>query len=130
VQRKHRLATATPAAMCSLSLCKSAQPVCGMETSPPEWRKGCQYRSRSPTFNQPAKSMGFTEERVDLYPKEHAQRSGTGRNPCHGSGAGRALALRGKQAYPCRLSAHSGLGARFSFCVAGTPLGADAVLLH
>lgn len=110
---------------CAPSLCKSSQPICGMETSPPEWKKGCQYRSRSPTFNQTAKLMRFTEERVDAYPKDHGQRSGTRRNPCHESGPYRTPALRRKQAYLCRLSARSAVGVGFSFSVAHTPLVAD-----
>lgn len=41
----------------SPSPCESAEPICGMETSPPEQMKGCQDSSKSPTFNQTAKIM-------------------------------------------------------------------------
>lgn len=40
------------------------------------------------------------------------------------------LALRGKQAYLCQLSASSAVAVGFSFSVAHTPLGTDTVLLH
>lgn len=132
MQKKHRLTMGTPATVCSLSLCKSTQPIVAWKHHHQngEWRKGCQDRSRSPTFNQTAKFMKFTKERVDLYPKEHGQCSGTRRNPCHGSGAYRMLALGGKQAYLCRLSARSAVGVGFSFSVAHTCLEADTVLLH